>query len=576
MRGRSSTRFGPRAIWATLEDEFAGLFKRHDSLAGPRLHAMFFNPASDLSKVFSEDKDQWLANIPNRELGQLIYVILSWKDQVEHPPLTFESLIEKDISNPSSSEKNKRQRLEELRAWHREFQGAEMFYPFMSDVVGNTICADILDYLARDRVNLGMESRRHLRLQRYFTIRPGTLQKPTEGLRLSVLVTRQGRGGQRRDVATAVLEVMRERYEMAERVFYHHKKAAASAMLAKLLELVPTARKPRDDDSVYPAPWEDTDKEWDRRVVPHMTHLSDSQLIQYLAAEKCDEANKTLQRRIARGLLYRRTGQKAGMYRTLLVVDEDLVQASPYTLSVFTEELRTKKDEPSSEGRIRLEVMLAEAARVNHGEVIVYCPSEKMQAKEIDVRLEVKEGSVLPLRELAARHEFVDLADVDALRKHYEQLWRAYIFVSPQVFENKGQCDAIIDKFCNEYGIPRRDANKKARGHRFGDTKEGVLEREGSPADTKDISAHDLPAVAVEESKAPEWTNNEILVESRSNLLKFARRKTLSNEQRDALWNDHLKEDRVAGERTRPGVVTEKEWADLERRHREPGLYEDE
>ena len=48
---------------------------------------------------------------------------------------------------------------------------------------------------------------------------------------------------------------MRERYEMAERVYYHHKKAAASAMLAKMLEMVPENRRPRDDEQVYPAPW---------------------------------------------------------------------------------------------------------------------------------------------------------------------------------------------------------------------------------------------------------------------------------------------------------------------------------
>jgi DNA primase len=40
-----------------------------------------------------------------------------------------------------------------------------MFHPFMSDIVGNTICGDLLDYLPRDRQNLGMEARLHTRLQ---------------------------------------------------------------------------------------------------------------------------------------------------------------------------------------------------------------------------------------------------------------------------------------------------------------------------------------------------------------------------------------------------------------------------
>jgi HD superfamily phosphohydrolase len=60
-----------------------------------------------------------------------------------------------------------------------------MFYPFMSDIVGNTICADLLDYLPRDRMNLGMEWRNHARLLRYFTIRPGSLF----GMAFSIKVT---------------------------------------------------------------------------------------------------------------------------------------------------------------------------------------------------------------------------------------------------------------------------------------------------------------------------------------------------------------------------------------------------
>ena len=43
------------------------------------------------------------------------------------------------------------------------------------------------------------------------------------------------------------------------------------------------------------------------------------------------------------------------MYRTLLVVDMDLVRASKFALSVFTEKLRGKDDAPSADGRLGLE-----------------------------------------------------------------------------------------------------------------------------------------------------------------------------------------------------------------------------
>lgn len=558
----------------TLEDEFAGLFERHDSLSGPRLFSMLFDPASDLAKVFSNDQKQWLTHIPNEELRQLIYVILSWKDRVEHPPLMFESLVAEAIKNEDDG--RRKTRLEELLQWHRLFADQSLFHPFMSDVVGNTICADILDYLARDRINLGMESRKHTRLQRYFTIRPGTLHKPSDGLRLSILVTRIGRGGQRRDVATAVLEVMRERYEMSERVFYHHKKAAASAMLAKLLELTPPNRRPRDDDQIYPAPWEDSDQPSESSGPPHMTHLSDSQLIQYLANQECDQANKALQKRIARGLMYRRNGKIAGMYRTLLVVDEDLVRASKYDLSVFIEDLRGK-DRPSSVGRNALEALLAGAASASAGQVIVYCPSEKMQAKEIDVRLEVKAESVLPLRELAARNEFVDLADVDALRRHYEQLWRAYIFVSPDLFEDKTKCLAIVKKFCEEYGIPMEEARKKVRTHRFAQQEEQTRERAADGDAAEESSGDGMAPLAAGTPDTRAWENDEPLVDSRGTLLRVVKQKRLSAKRRDALWNRYLDGETKVGERLRKGSFSEEDWIELndefEREQKAPELF---
>ncbi|HSE26401.1 MAG TPA: HD domain-containing protein, partial [Pyrinomonadaceae bacterium] len=61
----------------TLEDEFAGLYERHDSLAGPRFYEMLFNAESDLAAVFSDANPRWLPEIPNNTFRRLVYVILS-------------------------------------------------------------------------------------------------------------------------------------------------------------------------------------------------------------------------------------------------------------------------------------------------------------------------------------------------------------------------------------------------------------------------------------------------------------------------------------------------------------------
>jgi len=439
----------------TLEDEFAGIYPRHDSLAAPRMYEMLFNESSGLSEVFSDTRDPWLKDVSNEDLRQLIYVILSWKESID-PAFGFEEVLQETLRNPKSAPE--KGRLQKLQTWYRKFREAELFHPFMSDVVGNTICADLLDYLTRDRQHLGMEPRLHTRLHRYLTIRKGTLYSG-EGLRLSIMVTRKGHGGQRRDVATAVLDIMRERYEMSERVFYHHKKAAAGAMLARLVELV-GAMKPRDDEEIYPAPW--SGKTQTSGIPPHMTYLSDGDLIDYLGKVPLVPVDASrLQGRLYTALRYRRRD----LYQTLLVVDTPLAHSSPHSLTYFAHELRGAKGKPSSEGRRKLEASLAVSANSHDGDVIVYCPSLGMQSKLVDARLEISEDRVLPLR--VQKEVFAYRADLDVLQQYYDDLWRAYVFVAPEVFRDGEKCRAIVDEFCAHFGIVPALAYNKVRVHDF-------------------------------------------------------------------------------------------------------------
>lgn len=474
----------------TLEDEFTGIYPRHDSLAGPRLYQMLFNESSDLAKVFSDARPPWLQKLSNTDLRQLIYLLLNWKDDID-AQTGFVGVVERDLKKHNPGDPAY-QRLQDLLGWYRKFSGTALFHPFMSDVVGNTICADLLDYLPRDRQHLGMEPRLHTRLQRYLTIRPGTLYA-NEGLRVSIMVTRRGHGGQRRDVATAVLDIMRERYEMAERVYYHHKKAAASAMLAKLVEVAGTETKPRDDDNVYPAPWTEGTS---GVAVPHMTHLSDQELLDYLGTNRTGTVeSKDLRQSLHVALRYRR----AGLYRTLLVVDGSLADASSHSASFLVKELRGDRDKPSGRGRAELEAKLELAAGVGAGDVLIYCPSLSMQSKVVDARLEILEGRVLPLR--VQSELFAYRADIQVLQQYYAELWRSYVFVAPHVFSDAAKCRAIVHAFCEHFGIPTEIAYRKVRRHDFAAVETSVLRKGFDIVNqfVRDLPIEAVPAVAVAE-----------------------------------------------------------------------------
>ena len=455
---------------------------------------MLFDSRSELAAVIQERQEPWVGKIPNVRLGQLIYVILNWKEGIDARE-GFNTLLQKEIEEiekqlPSDAKskvlehRGQLQRLQDLKTWHAEFLKDKLFHPFMSDIIGNTICSDLLDYLPRDRTYLGMEARYHSRLQRYFTIREGTLHPPEEGLRMSIMVTRGAHGGQRRDVATAVLNIMRERYEMAEQVYYHHKKAAASAMLAKLVELTPKERRPRDDDKIYPAPWCSSGDTLDDP--PHMTHLSDFGLIEYLGHVEVADENKALHKHLYSALVSRRRD----MYRTLLVVDCDLASSGSLALGFIADDLRSSNGIPDSSRRWQLEKRLAEAADGREGDVIIYCPSASMQSKEVDARMEIEVERILPLR--IQEQIFTYHAEVELLKKCYLSLWRSYIFVAPKIFENSDKCRLIVDTFFDYYGLRHDEGYKKVRRHQF---QESVPEASPATITTKALTKAGLNEV---------------------------------------------------------------------------------
>jgi HD superfamily phosphohydrolase len=107
-------------------------------------------------------------------------------------------------------------------------------YPFVADLVGNTICADLLDYLLRDHLFTGLPASLGMRFTSAFFVVPTGRGPYSE--RLAISIFRDGR--ERADVVSELLKALRYRYELQERVLTHHAKLVADAMVGKMLELV--------------------------------------------------------------------------------------------------------------------------------------------------------------------------------------------------------------------------------------------------------------------------------------------------------------------------------------------------
>jgi len=109
----------------------------------------------------------------------------------------------------------------------------DISYPFAQDIVGNTVSADLMDYLTRDHRFTGLPAALGHRFLDSFYVAPSS--DPDWPQRMILRIVKRDRV--RRDSVTELLKFLRYRYELSERALTHHGKLAADAMVGKLLQL---------------------------------------------------------------------------------------------------------------------------------------------------------------------------------------------------------------------------------------------------------------------------------------------------------------------------------------------------
>lgn len=106
-------------------------------------------------------------------------------------------------------------------------------YPFSQDIVGNTVSADLIDYLTRDHRFTGLPAELGHRFLDSFYV-SGRDNPYGKSQRMVLRIVRDDR--ERKDTITELLKFLRYRYELSERALVHHGKLAADAMVGKLLQ----------------------------------------------------------------------------------------------------------------------------------------------------------------------------------------------------------------------------------------------------------------------------------------------------------------------------------------------------
>lgn len=261
--------------------------------------------------------------------------------------------------------------------------------PFWRQVLSDTIDADLMDYLRRDACYTGLELRYDERLRDYFRI-----DRASERL----FVDCEKEGMLREDIASELLRILEIRFHFSERVYYHHAKVAAGALLARMVELALCSGAMTGED------------------LQRMT--DESLLIRLEQLDLGSESDTHRLRRFVRMFRRRRLPKRVLVLPAYLNEDRQDELVSTYF----------RQGEPGP--RFQWEAAMEEEAQRRLGrplDVILYCPARRMQLKEARtlVRFPGSTGALEPLERYEDR--LPRLRDLEAA---YPRMWKLYVFTT--------------------------------------------------------------------------------------------------------------------------------------------------
>jgi HD superfamily phosphohydrolase len=267
--------------------------------------------------------------------------------------------------------------------------GDQRVPPFWRQVVSDTIDADLLDYLRRDAHYTGLELRYDRRVVDYFRIDRRSQQ---------MFVDCEKNGMLREDIVSELLRLLEIRFHFSERVYYHHAKIAAGALLSRMVELALRAGALTAQD---------------------LQVATDESLLLRLHALDLGDAVTT-----ARLRRFVQRFRRRELPKRVLVLPFYLNEALQQQL------IDTWFAPGRHDARFAWEQdMEAQAQRAlgQPVDVLLYCPARRMQLKEAKtlVRFPGAGDRTLPLDAFAA-----DIPRLSDLGAAYPRMWKLYVFTS--------------------------------------------------------------------------------------------------------------------------------------------------
>lgn len=307
---------------------------------------------------------------------------------------------------------------------------------FIYDIVSNTVCADLLDYLRRDCYfcNIALDTDYGF-LKYLYLLKVGSVK------RLVIRLWKEGKPRPRRDILSDLVRLLDNRYLLGERIYFHHAKLITAAMIAAAVQRAKADRKLKQSE---------------------LYEMGDYELQAKLQSLRNHPAQKLV------SCLRERYLWKQIYEKNRVTVNAE--QAILRDLDLWKLIMETWWENPVM--RTEDEDRVAGATGLEPSDFLIYCPDQKMAMKLAEMKV-FWNGNLRSLKDCT--DDPVLGPKLSAILKSHENLWAIRCFLNPMYHE---RADSIITA-C-EYLFAFEDTAKdRFQKLFFGDVVDEIVQQDG-------------------------------------------------------------------------------------------------
>lgn len=359
-----------------------------------------------------------------------------------------------------------------LRADSRE-EVDELRYPCVHDLVSNTMCADLIDYVERDAFFCGLDEKfgkRFLSYMSVIAVKPrlkrggsieyrivpesecakknwqavfpsvSSLKGTTEDKTFCKVVLLGYRYNERdttshkRSVITEAIDLIRRRFNVADKVYYHHSKIKATTMLGQAFGS--SGLKLED---IWDVPDQAVIRLLANPPKRDMAIETSDSTGRLTETERSRRRSVTLATKLERRHLF--TPIYVAKYHPRDTSAPSKILWHPDTGALVRFSDPRKREELIDKLETILGLRMMDNVDVALGSVTFFCPAEQMNRKEFNMLVLTEPDN--PLGRLEDSAHPLDKAEIAAIKESHSNLWRIEICVDPDVLD---ACDKRDDK----------------------------------------------------------------------------------------------------------------------------------